>query len=347
MNKNAKKRVGLIGVGEISYWHLRALRAAGLDISGVATRPESNRTKSFAEQHGISRVYADWHALLADKTSWDGLVIATPVEGTLDILREAIALGKPILVEKPVAHSADSIMELLPLANDLVLVGYNRRYYRTTRIAKEFVAAGGPLLAHLSLPEGITVMARPDGKSYLYPFYDNSSHGIDMLCFIFGALVVASVQAVKFPSGPIAGFAATLKSQRGDVIDILGNWGTPANFALSLDRPKKRIEMRPFELLTVYEGMDVVSPTDDFPIRRYVPKVVERVTLDEIDLREKPGFVGQAEEFAAMMDGHSPVIGATLEQAGEVMNLCQRIIEMSTPQGICLAEQVAQRSIHA
>ena len=198
MKRDAKKRIGLIGAGEISYWHLRALRAVGLEISGVASRPESNRIKSFAEQNNVPRTYPDWRALLDDQNSWDGLVIATPVEGTIDILREAVTIGKPILVEKPVAHSADQIRELLPVANDLVLVGYNRRYYRTTRMAKEFVAAGRPLLAQLILPEGITAPARPDGKSYLYPFYDNSSHGIDLLRFIFGELVVTLVQAVSF-----------------------------------------------------------------------------------------------------------------------------------------------------
>lgn len=330
LSSKTKKLVGLIGVGEISHWHVRALRAVGLEIAGVAARPESARIKSFAEQYNISRVYSDWHALLADQNSWDGLVIATNVDGTLDILREAIALGKPILVEKPVSHSADQIRKLLPVPNGLVLVGYNRRYYRTTRMAKEFVAAGEPLLAHLSLPEGITAPARTDGRSHLYLFYDNSSHGIDLLQFIFGPLAVSSVQVVRYPSGPIAGFAATLKSQRGDVIDLLGNWGTPANFALSLDRPAKRLELRPFELLTVYEGMDVLPPSEEFPIRRYVPRVSKRVTLDEIDVKEKPGFVRQAEEFAAMMEGHPPVIGATLEEASKVMELCQRIVSFST-----------------
>jgi prephenate dehydrogenase len=36
-------RLGLIGVGDISGWHVRALRRVGFEITCVASRPKSLR----------------------------------------------------------------------------------------------------------------------------------------------------------------------------------------------------------------------------------------------------------------------------------------------------------------
>ena len=44
-----------------------------------------------------------------------------------------------------------------------------------------------------------------------------------------------------------------LASPRGDLLQFTANWRTPWNFALSLDRPGRRFELRPFEAATVYE----------------------------------------------------------------------------------------------
>jgi len=319
-------RVALIGVGDISDWHVRAMRLAGVAVTAVSSRAGSARLKAFSERHQIPQVYPNWRAMLHDADSWDGFVIATHVDGTPEILREALQLRKPILVEKPIAHDVNQLATLVPLAHARVLVGYNRRYYRTTQRAKAFVTGGDPVLALLTIPESITSPVRPDGRSYLFPFFENSSHALDLVRFLFGSVEPKAVQPVRFRSGELAGFAAILESRRGDVIQVLGNWGTPSNFALSLNRPGDQFELRPFELGTVYKGMDVIPPSEEFPIRRYVPRVAERIMLDDIDMREKPGFVAQANEFAVLMDGEEPQIGATLAEALEVMRLCRQLV---------------------
>ena len=48
------KKIGIIGVGPISDWHVRALKFAGLDVVAAATRHGSTRLKPFAEKHGVS-----------------------------------------------------------------------------------------------------------------------------------------------------------------------------------------------------------------------------------------------------------------------------------------------------
>jgi predicted dehydrogenase len=317
-------RIALIGTGPISDWHVRAARAVGLDVVAVASRPGSARAKDFADRHGIRRLFNGWRALLDARDGWDALVIATHTDGTPEVLAAGMELGVPILVEKPVAWSAGRLAALAAGAHEKVIVGFNRRYYRTVRFLRDEVAAGPPVLAHLSLPESVDW----DGtRPYWEPFVSNSSHGLDLVRFVFGEMRVVSVHRMRRPGGALAAFTATLVSARGDVVQLAGNWNAAANFALTVDRPGRRVELRPFELATVYEGMEVVEPSPETPIRRYLPRVKERVTLDETDRREKPGFVGQAVGLLALVHGRpAPAEAATLSDAAAAVALCEEIV---------------------
>ena len=42
--------------------------------------------------------------------------------------------------------------------------------------------------------------------------------------------------------------------------------------------------------------MDIVEPTDESPIRKYIPKKLETIKLENIDGKIKPGFYQQAIE---------------------------------------------------
>lgn len=319
--------VGLVGVGPISDWHVRALRAAGLEVTAVSSRTGSTRVHDFARRHGIPRVYASWLAMLDEPAHWDALVIATHTDGTADVLSSAMGLKVPILVEKPVGWTAARVAELAAGAHSRVLVGFNRRFYRPVQFLREAAIDGPPALAHLSLPEAIHAGGGGLGRPYWAPFVSNSCHGLDMVRFVFGPLRIESVSRLTVGSGEIGGLSALLVSRRGDLIQLTGNWGAPANFALTLDRPGRRVELRPFEVATVYEELEVVEPSDDCPVRRYVPRVKERVHLDEVDCREKPGFVPQAMALRALIDGEeNPEVAATLDDAAAAVRLCEELL---------------------
>lgn len=322
----SKKRVGIIGVGEISDWHVRTLEAVGVEVVAAATRPGSTRLRDFCLRHQIPTHFQHWREMLKNDLKLDGLLIATHVTATHEILAEAFALGIPLLVEKPVALSSLVLSRLCDQAHDQVMVGYNRRFYRPVQFVREFIQTGEPLLAHMVLPESINVTCE-NGVGYLYPFFENSCHGVDLLRYLFGDLNLSSVHRLQSHDGGIRGFDAGFLSHRGDIIHLTGNWGAPANFALTLDRAGRRVELRPFEMATVYEGMDIIPPSTECPIRRYLPKTVHVVHLDEVDQREKPGFVKQAEIFRSMMEGQQRNLSyATLKDAWGVMKLCESLV---------------------
>jgi predicted dehydrogenase len=266
--------------------------------------------------------------MLQQPDLWDALAISTWPDGTPSILEVALDLDVPILVEKPVAWNSTRLKQLCTKPHSQVIVGYNRRFYRAVQAARQEALDGPPLLAHLMLPTELYPVDRYDSSGrYMQSFYESvSALGLDLTRFIMGDLKIEAVHRHKDINGNIAGLAATLSTERKDILQVTGNWATAANFSLTLNRPGRRFELLPFEIANVYEGMEVLPASDEYPIRRYVPKLIKQIILDGIDLEEKPGFVGETMALRAMIEGGSPPeFTARLEDALAVMTLCEQL----------------------
>ncbi len=326
--KNRKYRVGIIGVGETADWRARALRAAGMEITAVSARQGSMRLSDFAAQHEIARRFADWKSMLDHRDLFDALAISTWPDGTPSVLQAAMDLGVPILVEKPVAWNSARLKQLCSKPNSHVIVGYNRRFYRPVQEARREVLNGPPLLAQLTLP---TQLYPGDGYDptarYVQSFFESvSALGLDLTRFVMGDLTLLHTSRLKDSDGNLAGVAAVLTTERGDIIQVTGNFAATANFSLVLNRPGRRFDLLPFEAATIYAGMEVLPPNAEYPIRRYVPRKTTQITLDNIDLQEKPGFVGEATALLAMAKGERPPeFVARLADALAVTTLCEQL----------------------
>jgi predicted dehydrogenase len=326
--KTGTDRVALIGAGLIAASRVPALRAAGLEVTAVGSRPTSARLHDFAARHEIPCVFDDWRELLKKTDLFDALVISTWPDGTPEVLTEAVRVGVPVLVEKPVAWNSATHRKLMALPHDHVIVGYNRRFYESVQAARREVQGGPPLIAQLTLPTDVKVPAvhDPSGR-YMQEFYESvSALGLDLTRFVFGDLRVERVSRLMHENGNVSGLVATLMSPRGDIIHLTGNWSTAANYSLTLSRPGRRFELLPFEVATGYEGIEIVPPTEDYPIRRYMPKAVERILLDGVDLQQKPGFVAEANVLKGMIAGKEPPSeSARLEDAAAITALCEQL----------------------
>ena len=327
---NRKYRVGIIGVGETADWRARALRAAGLEITAVSAQQGSKRLPDFAVRHEIATQFAEWKSMLEHRDLFDALAISTWPDGTPDVLQDAMDLGIPILAEKPVAWNSARLRQLCSRPNSHVFVGYNRRFYRPVQEARKEVLNGPPLLALLTLPTQLypsTSKGYDPTARYLQSFFESvSALGLDLTRFVMGDLTLLHTSRLKDPEGNLAGFAAVLATQRGDLVQVTGNFAATANFSLVLNRPGRRFDLLPFEAATIYAGMEVLPPDAEYPIRRYVPKKSTQISLDSIDLQEKPGFVGEARVLLAMVKGERPPeFVARLSDALAVTTLCEQL----------------------
>ena len=132
-----------------------------------------------------------------------------------------------------------------------------------------------------------------------------------------------------------------LTTKWGGILHFTGNWQAPANFSLTLDRPGRRYEMRPFEAATIYEGMDMTTPTAENPIRTYRPKQFGNVNLNETDYHCKPGLVGRALALAALVRGDDPGPAARLEDAHADLELAESLVGQALPKEKSVHSSVA------
>src|SRR5438445_8986604 len=98
-------RVGLVGAGNICEFHIRALRRLrGVKLIGL-TDLDSARAQVVAERFGVPATFASMDALL--DAGVDAIHVLTPPSSHVALTLRALERGCHVLVEKPLATSAE------------------------------------------------------------------------------------------------------------------------------------------------------------------------------------------------------------------------------------------------
>lgn len=109
------QRWAAIGTGTISRIVIPDLQAlTSVEVVLVHSR-DALKAARFAEDFGIPASTDDYAAVLADE-SIDAVYIATPIGTHHALTRQALLAGKHVLVEKPIAMSAEQAADLFALA---------------------------------------------------------------------------------------------------------------------------------------------------------------------------------------------------------------------------------------
>ncbi len=133
--------IGIVGCGMIGQKRAKALGSGGRLVA-CADR-DITRAEHLAKGSG-GKAYQNWHELI-ELPEVDIVVIATQHNSLAEITLAAINAGKHVLVEKPAARSAtelDTVIAAAERQNVKVHVGFNHRYHRALRKAKEIVDSG-------------------------------------------------------------------------------------------------------------------------------------------------------------------------------------------------------------
>lgn len=133
--------VGVVGCGLIGGKRAKALGAGGTLVA--CADKDLGRAENLAR--GTSaRAFADWRELLR-MPEVDVVVVATLHDSLAEITRAAVEAGKHVLVEKPAARTAAELLPVMEAARRhgvKVHVGFNHRYHRALRKAREMVDSG-------------------------------------------------------------------------------------------------------------------------------------------------------------------------------------------------------------
>ncbi|BBX94204.1 MULTISPECIES: Gfo/Idh/MocA family protein [Mycolicibacterium] len=115
MTEQGPKRVGVIGVGWGAHVQVPALRAAkGFEPVALCARTP-DRLERVAAKLGIEETSTDWQSFVT-RDDLDVISVATPNVLHRDMTLAALAAGKPVLCEKPLAGDLDAAREMVRAA---------------------------------------------------------------------------------------------------------------------------------------------------------------------------------------------------------------------------------------
>jgi predicted dehydrogenase len=145
-------RLGMIGSGAIAGGHLRASLAIPdrVKFVALASRPSPSRVRR-SQQYALTRLYDTAGAMLAE-TDIDGVVICTPNDTHLPLTLEALAAGKHVLVEKPMACTVvdgQRMVDQAERAGRTLMVAQCQRYEPAYQAVKRAIDSGE--LGHIRL----------------------------------------------------------------------------------------------------------------------------------------------------------------------------------------------------
>ena len=194
-------RVAIAGAGFIGRVHARSARLAGAHLVGIAASSRES-AKVAAAELDTDRAYDSAEDLVRDPDV-DVVHICTPNHLHVPLAEAALAAGKHVVCEKPLAPDASGAGRLVALAAETGLlagVPFVYRYYPTVREARELVASGqtGPIrLLHGTYLQDW--LLRPDDANWRVDeqlggpsraFADIGSHWCDLAEFVSGQRIV-------------------------------------------------------------------------------------------------------------------------------------------------------------
>lgn len=227
--------IGIIGAGRLGNVHASHLSLInGVKVAGVYDiKPEA--AQAMREKYG-AEIYQSASAL-AGSPGIDGIVITSPTYCHIEGIRTAVATGKPIFCEKPLARKLEDAKEALALLKDypkLFTVGFVRRYMAKSLKLKQLLQEGliGKIrFCNVELPFGAYRRMYGDW----FTDFDKSggviidmlAHHVDLANWFFGeaeSVYAASMLLDKTQELPSDYVASVIKFKNGIICNLMCAW---------------------------------------------------------------------------------------------------------------------------
>jgi predicted dehydrogenase len=235
--------IAVIGAGRIGT--LRARLAAKHPSVGFIAIADADRerARSLAEQTGAAFHGADNDEAIA-RPEVNAVFVSTPEGEHAAAVRKALELGKPVLVEKPIALSladADDILATLRATRGTLRVGYSRRFKECFLRAKEQMVHGrlGKVVgAHArvynSRAQAFAILKR---DPHATPVLDVLTYYVDLMCWFMEGNrpveVVARGQGGVFHAAGYSAHDVTwaiVTFEDGAVVNLGVSYALPAKY---------------------------------------------------------------------------------------------------------------------
>jgi predicted dehydrogenase len=314
-------RAAIAGTGFIGAVHARSARLAGGRVVGVtASTPE--RSERAAEQLGADRAFPTAEALVA-ADDVDVVHICTPNHLHLPLAEAALAAGKHVICEKPLATDVEGARRLVDAAAGTgrqAAVPFVYRYYPTVREARERVRSGRT--GAVRLVHGTYLqdwLVRPDDDNWRVDaalggesraFADIGSHWCDLAEFVTGhriaRLVARMLTAVPerrrqeataaFARGDGGGELRPVDTEDAAVIQFETDGGAIGSAVISQISPGRKNRL----------WLEVDGAEEAVAFSQEEPELLWCGRQDAISLipRDPAGMSGDAARLATVPAGH-------------------------------------------
>ncbi|MER6014754.1 Gfo/Idh/MocA family protein [Streptomyces bluensis] len=238
--------VGMVGYAFMGAAHSQGWRTAGR-VFDLPSRPvlaaicgrDATAVRAAADRHGWAAAETDWRALI-ERDDVDVVDICTPGDSHAEIALAALAAGKHVLCEKPLANTvaqAEAMAEAAETAYErgqLAMVGFNYRRVPATALARRMVAEGRlGTLRHVRVsylqdwlvdPEFPLTWRLRKESAGSGSLGDLGAHIVDLAQYVAGerlagvsALTETFVRQRPLPVGATSGLAAVSSAGTGQV----------------------------------------------------------------------------------------------------------------------------------
>jgi predicted dehydrogenase len=304
-------RVALAGAGGVAQakWipAIRRLQTMGepVSVSGVCDPDEAPRAKAaaIAGATGFPSLTA-----LAEKERPDVVFVLTSDAAHGATAREAIDLGVPVLVEKPLCRSACEAWALVRHARErgvLLAAVANKRFSPPYRMAKALIA-NGALKAAPKLFSGKFTLGYP----YVDLLEGGTVHLLDLMGWFMGPTKKLFARGLRGHDGRLTSAVVSVSFASG----ALGTLMTSAD-GLSF-KPWERVEILGRNAFLVIDDQLETALYDDEngPAKIWRPSVPNTLMFDETF----GGYVGIAENVLDAVRGLAPLEASGLDGARAV-----------------------------
>ncbi|MDP6904053.1 MAG: Gfo/Idh/MocA family oxidoreductase [Verrucomicrobiota bacterium] len=324
-------RVGIVGTGFMAVAHIRAYQQLqGIEIGALCNPSGRNLNGDFSDVHGNVgsdepvkldmtgvTAYRSLNELLTDE-SIDLIDITTPTFLHHEQALAALASGKHVLCEKPLARTSAQAREIVGAADNATgffMPAMCLRFWPEWKWVKDAIddgRFGKPLSARFRRVAEAPAWGQNsflDGKKSGGALLDLHIHDADFAAYCFGRPSHVYAQGHTKVSGEIDHVLAQYTVECGTAVSAEGSWAMAKGFGFNMAYTVN------FENATV----DYDSARDDEAIKLFEPdKEPQILKLDEGD-----GYTGQiAHLVESIQSGISPAI-VTAQDGLTSVELCE------------------------
>lgn len=294
-------RVALIGAGSMGALHARVLSQSTRCVLVRLVEQREDTGRETADRYG-----ARWTPDFTELDGIDAVVIAAATEAHYDLATRVIELGKPLLVEKPLAPTYRQSEELVALAARRglpLLCGLLERFNPAVRTARQFV---GDVVQVHAVRHSPFVSRIKTGVAT-----DLLIHDVDLAIGFVGELP-ANIK------GSFGYFHPSSKENGSeDSADATMSFPGGALATISASRVSQR-KVRQLSLLELDRLIEIDLLRRDITVYRHVADApaMDKVGYKQETVIEIPTILQSAEPLAAQLDHFLDLVSSQAESGG-------------------------------